>query len=120
MTTKLICIQCPRGCELTAEIEGGEVKSVTGNFCKKGRQYAQEECVSPKRVLTTTVRLSDGRMLPVKTDRSIDKSKLLSVIAAVNKITPTPPIKIGQTLAENIDGTGANIIATKCNAKTPR
>lgn len=113
MIKKLICIECPRGCELTAETDESSVKSVTGNFCKKGVQYAQEECISPKRVLTTTVRLADGRMLPVKTDRGVDKDKLLCVMAAINKLTVSPPVSIGQILAENIDGMGINIIATK-------
>ena len=112
MTKKLICIECPRGCELTAETEGNTVKSVTGNFCKKGVQYAQEECVRPKRVLTTTVRMTDGRMLPVKTDRGIDKDKLFSAMTVINKITVAPPVTIGQVLAENIDGNGANVVAS--------
>lgn len=111
MTAKLICTECPRGCELAAEITDGAVSAVSGNFCKKGVQYAHEECVSPKRVLTTAIRTADGRMLPVKTDRGVDKNKLFSVKAAADKTVVSPPVKIGQILAENIDGGGVNLIA---------
>ena len=31
MTKELICINCPMGCALTAEVENGEVISVSGN-----------------------------------------------------------------------------------------
>ena len=110
-TAKLICIECPRGCELTAETENGKVISVAGNFCKKGVRYAQDECIRPVRILTTTVRMADGRMLPVKTDRGIDKDKLFSIMAAINKINVSPPVNIGRVLAENIDGNGANLVA---------
>jgi len=113
MMMKLICIECPRGCELAAEIEDGAVKSVTGNFCKKGLQYAQDECIRPVRVLTTTVRMADGRMLPVKTDRGVDKNKIFDIMRLAYKLAVSPPVQIGQILAENIDGAGANIVATK-------
>ena len=63
---KLICIGCPLGCELCAVLERGEVISVTGNTCKRGDAYARKELVSPERTVTSTVKMSDGRMLPVR------------------------------------------------------
>ncbi|MDR1093885.1 MAG: DUF1667 domain-containing protein [Clostridiales bacterium] len=111
MAVNLICIECPRGCELRVEIADGGVSGVTGNFCPKGKLYAETECVRPTRVLTTTARMADGRMLPVKTARPIAKDKLFSVMAAVNRLLPAPPVVIGQILAENISGTGANLVA---------
>ena len=38
---ELICIGCPLGCMVTVEMENGEVKSVTGNTCKRGDDYPQ-------------------------------------------------------------------------------
>ena len=38
---KLICIKCPRGCEL--EVEG---KQVSGNMCPRGIDYAMEEIIT--------------------------------------------------------------------------
>ena len=39
-TKSFICINCPLGCPLTVTVENGEVKSVTGNTCKRGELYA--------------------------------------------------------------------------------
>ena len=33
---KLICIGCPKGCELTVFLDGKQVTKVEGNHCKKG------------------------------------------------------------------------------------
>ena len=37
------CIRCPMGCALRAEVEDGKVVRVTGNTCKRGEDYAQQE-----------------------------------------------------------------------------
>ena len=39
----LICINCPLGCPLTVTLEGGEVKTVSGNTCPRGEAYARKE-----------------------------------------------------------------------------
>ena len=51
---KLICINCPRGCHLEVENINGEV-SVSGNFCPRGKTYAESEMFNPLRTLTTTL-----------------------------------------------------------------
>ena len=46
MEKELICIGCPIGCSMTvfAEEEGEERRiTVSGNTCKKGREYAVKE-----------------------------------------------------------------------------
>ena len=32
---KMICINCPKGCEMDVEVDGGKV-TVSGNSCPKG------------------------------------------------------------------------------------
>ena len=113
MTVNLICIECPRGCEMTAETRDNAVLSVQGNFCIKGKRYAEAECIKPVRVLTTTIHMTDGRMLPVKTDRAIDKAKLFETMKSISEITASSPVLTGQVLAIDIDGEGANLVATK-------
>ena len=39
---ELICIGCPLGCNLTVEMDGGQVVSVNGNTCKRGDDYVEE------------------------------------------------------------------------------
>ena len=51
---ELICIGCPLGCMVTVEMENGEIKSVTGNTCKRGDDYARKEVTNPTRIVTST------------------------------------------------------------------
>ena len=39
----LICIGCPVGCALTVRTRQGEVVSVEGNTCRKGKFYGEKE-----------------------------------------------------------------------------
>ena len=59
-TRELTCIGCPMGCQITVELEKGEVKSVTGNTCAKGDTYARKEVTNPTRIVTSTVILHNG------------------------------------------------------------
>ncbi|MBR4723815.1 MAG: DUF1667 domain-containing protein, partial [Clostridia bacterium] len=60
MKRNLTCIVCPMGCSIDVEFENGEVLSVTGNTCKRGAEYAKNECISPVRTITSTVKCADG------------------------------------------------------------
>jgi len=111
MKRELICIACPVGCTLTAEFnEDGSIK-VEGNRCLRGEKYAVNECTVPLRTVTTTIRCSDGRMLPVKTDRSIPKEKIFEAMKIINKASAVLPISIGDVIIEDVFG--SNIIATE-------
>ena len=57
MKRDMICIICPRGCSLCADIQGDTV-TVTGNACPKGQEYAINECTNPVRTVTAVVRVS--------------------------------------------------------------
>lgn len=111
MKRELTCIVCPIGCSLLVELEGNEVKSVSGNTCPRGAVYAQNECTNPQRTVTSTVRCSDGGMVAVKTDRTIPKEKIDECMDLINSLTPDLPVRIGDVLAENVFG--ANIVATQ-------
>ena len=68
------------GCNLKITLsEDGKIQSVTGNTCKRGETYAENECTNPQRTLTTSLRCEDGDMISVKTDRTIPKDKVLDV-----------------------------------------
>ena len=36
----IVCIGCPKGCEIHVKYEGHEVIEMTGNTCKRGEDYA--------------------------------------------------------------------------------
>ena len=76
------CTLCPNGCQV--RFHDGKYE---GNKCPRGIQFAEQERTQPKRVLTTTVKTSDGRLLPVKTENSIDKSVLFDAIRELRENT---------------------------------
>ena len=39
----LTCINCPMGCQVTVELDGEEILSVTGNTCAIGDRYARND-----------------------------------------------------------------------------
>ena len=77
---KLTCIGCPMGCQLEVELAGSEVQIVTGNLCKRGDVYARKEVTNPTRIVTTTVRLAGGGVVPVKTKEDIPKEKIMDCV----------------------------------------
>ena len=110
---KLTCIVCPRGCEMEVSLgDGGEVLGVSGNACKRGEAYANDECTHPKRTVTSTVRLEDGRPLPVKTSTTVPKELVFEVMKEINRAEAKRGTRIGDVIIENVCGTGADVIAT--------
>ena len=110
---ELTCIVCPRGCALKAELgEGGEVLSVSGNLCPRGKTYAIDECTKPMRVVTSTVRCESGAVVSCKTSRSIPKGMIFDVMKEINRTVACDGLKIGDVIIENVLGTGADIVAT--------
>ncbi len=111
MTKNLTCIICPLGCSLTAEIEDGKVVVVNGNGCKRGKAYAESECIAPMRTLTTTVMTKSGRLLSCKTKDPIPKESLFSAMKIINSLKIDLPIKIGDVIIEELFG--SKLIATE-------
>ena len=112
---ELTCIGCPMGCPLIVTMEDGAVVSVTGNTCPRGDAYARKEVTAPTRIVTSTVRVTGGTlaMVSCKTRSDIPKGKIFDVVRALKDVEVPAPITIGQVLAENVAGTGVDIIATK-------
>ena len=71
ITKELTCIECPLGCHIEVDLEyDNKVAAVRGNSCPRGKAYAESEVVCPVRVLTSSVRATDGTMVCVKTDKN--------------------------------------------------
>ena len=111
----MICIICPKGCKITVELQGNEVRQVTGYSCKRGKEYGQAEAVHPVRSVTSTVLVKGGarRLVPVKTERSIPKEKIFDCMEAIRKLKVEAPVQIGQVLLEDIAGTRVALVATR-------
>lgn len=112
---ELICIGCPLGCNLTVEMDGGQVVSVNGNTCKRGDDYARKELTDPRRIVTSTVPVAGGNLpvVSVKTASDIPKGKIRECLCALKGVTLTAPVQIGDVIMENVADTGVDVIATK-------
>ena len=108
----LICIVCPKGCPMKVTLEGKGILDVEGFTCPRGKQYAINECTSPMRTVTSTVRTSGGGVVAVKTDKTIPKELMFDCMKEINKAVATLPVRIGDVLIENLLGTGANVVIT--------
>lgn len=112
---KLKCIVCPVGCDVTIEYVGKKVIEISGCACPQGEAYARDEVVDPKRVLTSTVRVSGGSepLVSVKTDKAIQKVKVRAAVKRLSKLNVRAPVKIGDVLVRNLTNSGADVISTK-------
>lgn len=111
---ELICIGCPLGCAITVEMEGTKIKRITGNTCPRGKTYAEREVINPMRTVTSTVKVTGGEkeIVSVKTRTEIPKGKIFDVMHELKDIVVMAPVNIGDILAENVAGTGTEIVAT--------
>ncbi len=108
----LTCVECPMGCRIEAGVENGVAVYVKGNSCPRGKLYAETEVVRPMRVLTTSVRCTDGTMLPVKTDKPVPRDVMLTLMRTINSCHPSLPVASGETVIKNLYE-NVNLIATK-------
>lgn len=109
---KMICINCPKGCELDVEKKDDEV-AVTGNACPRGEEYGKAELVNPTRMVTGLVRVAGMRKpLPVKTRTAVPKGKIDAVLFALHQATVQLPVKIGDVIIPDVAQTGVDVVAT--------
>ncbi len=111
----LICIGCPLGCSLEAEMEKGQVLSISGNTCKNGEKYARKELVHPTRIVTTTVPVTGGTLgaVSVKTETDIPKDRIFACMEELKAVRLQAPVHLGQVVLADVAGTGVRVVATK-------
>ncbi|MEG0176521.1 DUF1667 domain-containing protein [Anaerorhabdus sp.] len=115
MKQEMICITCPMGCHLTVELVDNDVKSVSGNTCPRGKDYAINECLHPLRVLTSTVIIKNALVsrCPVITSKPIPKEKIFDAMKEINEITIQAPIHINDVIIKNVCGLDVDVIASR-------
>lgn len=113
MTKELVCIVCPRSCRMMITSEGDELV-VTGNTCKRGKEFAINEMTDPRRNVCTTVRTSfpSVPVLPVRVSGAIPKNKIFDLMHEVNRITVSKRIGREEVVVPNILDLGVDLIAT--------
>jgi len=108
------CIVCPTGCEIHVKNVNGEL-IVEGHACKRGEEYAKDEFIAPKRILTSTMRVNNGLLplIPIRTSQPVLKEKLNEILKVVALKIVDAPIKMGDVLIENVLNLGVNVIASR-------
>ena len=115
MNKEIICTVCPRGCHITVTGDGKNIENIEGYICKRGLNYAQNEYISPVRILTTTVKI-DGmqyELLPVRSENPLPKDKIFDCMEVIKNTSVSLPVGRYDVVIENICDTGVNILATK-------
>lgn len=115
MLKKDICILCPNGCEITAELADGEIRSLAGAGCPRGEEYLRQELTRPMRSIASSV-LLEGGTLPlasVRLSKPVPKNRIFDVMAEIKKARLAAPVSIGQVVISDVLGLGSDVVVTK-------
>jgi CxxC motif-containing protein len=111
---KVTCVICPVGCEGIVAGTEEAVIAASGFQCKKGKVYAQDEYLNPRRIFTSTAKLknSDCAVFPVRSDAPVPRKLLFECMKIVRDVVVVAPVKRGQIIVKDIAGSGVNIVAS--------
>lgn len=110
---ELTCIVCPNGCSLKVN-QGVDPWSITGNLCPRGIEFARRELTNPTRTVCSTAQTSFAavRRLPVRTRGEVPLASVRSVMSEISCLVVDHEARTGDTLIENVAGTGVAVVAT--------
>lgn len=110
-----VCVICPIGCEIDVVHDGSKIISMEGNKCEKSEEFVSQELIEPIRILTTTVRIqgSNWPVIPVRTDKPVPKRLFPHIMRQLRRIKLQAPVNMLDVVVKDIDGMGANLIATR-------
>lgn len=116
---KMVCINCPIGCNLTVYGDNEDNIRVDGNKCPKGYQYGKDEVLNPKRMVTSSVPIKKDKktgiyeMVSVKTESAVPKELIFQVLSEIKKVKLKAPVEVGDVILKDVLGTGINVVATQ-------
>ncbi len=115
MLKEYTCIMCPRGCDISAQVENEAIILIEGASCEKGTDYVKQELIDPQRNIATSVLVEAGEfaLVSVRLDKPIPKNMIFTVMEIIKKARVKAPIHVGQVLIKNVAGLDCNLIATK-------
>ncbi len=110
---KLTCISCPEGCILDVITDDCCISSISGNKCRKGLSFAENEIFNPARILTTTVSIGseDYSRLPVRSNIAVPKKDIFKIIEELKKVKVKAPVRMGEIIFKINNDYKASIIA---------
>lgn len=116
---ELVCVNCPKSCNITVELEGKEIKNITGYTCPRGKAYAEKEFTMPTRILTSTVKVDDAeyRVIPVITSDEIPLKDMEEAMEEIRKVEIKAPVELGQVVIKDLLGLGVDVVTSRSMAK---
>jgi CxxC motif-containing protein len=114
-TATYLCTSCPLGCRLEVDAVEGDIVEIRGFGCKLGERYAEQEHVDPRRPVSTTVTVEGGTLprLPVRAAEPFPKALVASLARELRHVRVSAPVRRGQVIAQDLLGTGIDVIATR-------
>ena len=115
MKRELICIVCPSGCHLDVTARSDGTVEVAGNNCARGEEYACQEVLDPRRVVTAVVRTTSKRLpyLPVRSSSPVPKALIPRLLRELYRIELTVPTRCGAPVLRDVFGSGIDVVATR-------
>ncbi|MDT8903050.1 DUF1667 domain-containing protein [Anaeroselena agilis] len=112
---RISCIVCPLSCVGEVSIADGKITGMAGFSCPRGQDYAREEVTAPKRTLTSTVRISGGRLplLPVVSRQPLPKDKIMACAGCLSTVAVSAPVREGDVIVADILGLGVDVVASR-------
>jgi len=112
---KITCIVCPIGCKMLIKTDGTQFEVKDGNKCKRGIEYARNESLDPRRMLTTSILVKGGEwpLVSVKSTQPIPRDRLFPILREIKQITINAPVISGQMIIKSVLNSGIDIVATK-------
>ena len=114
MTKTYTCIVCPNGCEIRVESADGEYL-ISGEGCRRGRDYVMQEMTDPRRTIATSVRVLGGEMdlCSVRLSAPIPRDRIPEAVKAIHEKVLIAPVAAGTVILRDILGLGSDVIATR-------
>ncbi len=116
MLREYTCIMCPKGCDMTAELDDkGTLLSVSGHTCKKGEEYVIQELTDPRRNIATSVLIEGGEipLVSVRLTSAIPKDRIFDAMEVIKKVKVKAPVEVGQVIIQNILELDSDVVITK-------
>ena len=118
MKREIICLSCPTGCHIAVQAGDGDELDITGNQCPRGLEYAREEYLAPKRIVTATCRSTSGRMrrVPVRTTRPLPVAHVDDLLKELYALDLSPPMAPGDMIIRDFRGTDVDVVLSSALA----
>jgi CxxC motif-containing protein len=91
-----------------------EILNISGNKCKLGVEYVQQEIQDPRRILPTSVKVKNGTrpIVPVWTPEPMPKGLIMELSRESRKIEVEAPVRVGDVVLDDWRGLGIRLVAS--------